>query len=553
MHYRNFGNSKDESGTARLFAQKAIRSIIEVQPKINSLSDLVMLLEVLGYTNKLSKKNGFESLIDLATYVYKIIDVYDYSNYDDDEDFIKQSLAEVPSTIRRVTEGLSMMFPWLGSLVVLMLTGVSLWMIFGLPLEYATALITGVFLGLVITEGILQSFGRLLGFYYIQTNVDEVKRILRRNYSMTGLILAGTMGLIYGIGLYANIPLELVTITAISTLTVALHRASYVIIYALKKIPDLLISYSAAIAALLLVYFYSTEFLPDMITRYIVALSSAFAVLTGFAIYNHFIIIKNTSISPVVTKTPNFYQPESLLSHTLKSRFHVQLWETMPYFLFGTLFFSMLFLDRWLSWIFNPVITSIPGATLFMEFNTIYHSGADPALFVLLPAILLQYVIMGPIYAHMVNFNIKHKISELEKLKKVLNGYYIKTIVAVLISSIFMAIIFNLFATEIMSLIGGSEMSLQIFRTASISNIFVSFFAANFMFMMFFNKIKIALIIAAISITILATTGIFLAQTGFENLTYAYLASAIFASVVSFIYIKTTLKNSVTLIFSKFI
>jgi len=552
MHYTNFGNPKEESGTARLFAQKAIRSIIEVQPKINSLSDLVMLLEVLGYTNNLAKKNGFESLIDLATYVYKIIDVYEYSNYDE-EDFTKQSLVEVPSTIRRVAEGLSMMFPWLGSLVVLMLTGVSLWMIFGLPLEYATALIAGVFLGLVITEGILQSFGRLIGFYYIQTNVDEVKRLLRRNYSMTGLILAGAMGLIYGIGFYANIPLELVTITAVATLTVALHRASYIIIYALKKIPDLLISYSGAIAALLLVYFYSTEFLPDMITRYVVALSSAFAVLTGFAIYNHFLIIKNTSISPVVTKTPNFYKPESLQKYTLKSRFHVQLWETMPYFLFGTLFFSMLFLDRWLSWIFNPVITTIPGANLIMEFNTVYHTGADPALFVLLPAILLQYVIMGPIYALMVNFNIKHKISELEKLKKIMNGFYKKTIVATLISSIFMAVIFNLFAMEIISLIGGSEMSLQIFRTASVSNIFVSFFAANFMFMMFFNKIKIALIIATISITILATAGILLAQTSFENLTYAYLASAIFASVVSSIYLRTMLKNSVTLIFSKFV
>jgi len=153
MPYTNFGNPKEESGTARLFAQKAIRSIIEVQPKINSLSDLLMLLEVLGYTNKMSKKNGFESLIDLATYVYKIIDVYEFPNYDDDEDFIKQSLVEVPSTIRRVTEGLGIMFPWLGSLVVLMLTGVSLWMIFGLPLEYATALITGAFLGLGITEG----------------------------------------------------------------------------------------------------------------------------------------------------------------------------------------------------------------------------------------------------------------------------------------------------------------------------------------------------------------------------------------------------------------
>ena len=153
----------------------------------------------------------------------------------------------------------------------------------------------------------------------------------------------------------------------------------------------------------------------------------------------------------------------------------------------------------------------------------------------------------------MVNFNMRHKISDLEKLKKILNGYYKKTIVATIISSIFMAVIFNLFAIEIISLIGGTEMSLQIFRTASISNVFVSFFAANFMFMMFFNKIKIALIIAAISITILATAGIFFAQTGFENLTYAYLASAIFSSVISFIYLKKMLKNSTTLILSKFV
>jgi len=212
-----------------------------------------------------------------------------------------------------------------------------------------------------------------------------------------------------------------------------------------------------------------------------------------------------------------------------------------------------LFLDRWFSWNFNPVITTISGANLFMEFNSVYHSGADPALFVLLPAILLQYVIMGPIYSIMVNFNMRHKISELEKLKKIMIGFYKKTIVATLISSILMAVIFNLFATEIISLIDGSEMSLQIFRTASISNIFVSFFAANFMFMMFLNKIKIALIIVTISITILAIVGIFFAQTSFENLTYAYLASAIFSSVVSSIYLKTILKNSITFIFSKFV
>ena len=71
MSLTNFGNPKDVSSKARVFAQKAIRSIIEVQPKLNNISDLLMLLEVLGFTNSLARKNGFESLLDLATYIYK--------------------------------------------------------------------------------------------------------------------------------------------------------------------------------------------------------------------------------------------------------------------------------------------------------------------------------------------------------------------------------------------------------------------------------------------------------------------------------------------------
>ncbi len=552
MSLTNFGNPKDVSSKARVFAQKAIRSIIEVQPKLNNISDLLMLLEVLGFTNSLARKNGFESLLDLATYIYKIIDVYDFTDYSED-DFIKDSLIPVPSTIRRVSEGLSLMFPWLGSLVVLMLTGVSLWMIYVLPIEYTTALIIGVFVGLVITEGPLQSFGRLIGFYYGQTNLDEVKRLIKRNYALTFGIMSGAIGIIFGIGIYTNMPIELITITSISLATVSLHRASYVIVYALRRVRDLLASYSGALAALLLVYFYSTDILPDAITRYIVALSTAFGILTAVAIYNHFKMLSNTTISPVAKDTPHFYNPVSIRKNTIKSRFHVQLWETMPYFLSGTFFFLMLFLDRIISWIFNPVITAIPGATVLMEFNTVYHTGADPALFVLLPATLLQYVIMGPIYAHVINFNLKHSLDELDKLKQLLSKFYQKTLAATLISSLGMLLLFNLFETEILSLVAASEVSTQIFKTASIANVFASLLSVNFMFMVFLNKIKIGLIIIMISAAILGVTGFILGQTGFENIVYAYLAATIFGAAVSSIYVKTMFKNSVSVLFSKFI
>ena len=52
---------------------------------------------------------------------------------------------------------------------------------------------------------------------------------------------------------------------------------------------------------------------------------------------------------------------------------------------------------------------------------------------------------------------------------------------------------------------------------------------------------------------ILAIGGFGLGQTGFENISYAYLAATVFATIVSTVYVIPMLKNSMTLLFSKFV
>lgn len=544
-------NTKDLSRDARTFAQKVTRSIIEIQPHVNNLADIVVLLEVLGYSKETVMKNGFENLHDLAKYIYDFI--YSYEDQEQNKEELLKSLSTpIPDTKQRIVEGLSMIFPWLGSLILLFITGVSLWMAWGLPAELTTAFVTGVFLGLVITEGPLQIFARLFTFYYKQDNIDEVKRALKRSYMMIAVILSVTIAVLYTIVMFTHIPFELVTIISISTLTISLHRTSYVIIYALKKLGQLILAYTAAFIALLSVYYLSTELIPDQTTRYFVALCMAFAALSILAVYHHYKILTKSSIAVVAGETPHFYNPVTINDKTIKSRFSIQLWETMPYFLFGIFYFSMLFVDRIISWIFNPTIVT-SGTILPMEFNSTYHAGADLALLVILSTSIIQYVIMTPIYTQVNNMIINLKVSEMKKVEQFLKYRYKLLMMASIVPSVITATILTLMAPEIMAYLGGSETSIQILRTASISNIFISIFAANSMFMMLLNKTKILAILSIIGTFIVVGAGIALAQHTFADVVFAYLLSALITAIVSTIYVGKTMKKAGSILFARYV
>ena len=66
---------------AKVFAQKAARSIAEIQPTgITNILDIVALLESLGYNDKTIQQYGFSNQWNLASYIFNFLDYY----YDDD-------------------------------------------------------------------------------------------------------------------------------------------------------------------------------------------------------------------------------------------------------------------------------------------------------------------------------------------------------------------------------------------------------------------------------------------------------------------------------------
>ena len=541
--------NKELSRDARVFASKTARSIAEIQQSVNNMADVLVFLEVLGYNDRTAKKNGFDNLHELAKYVYNFVDAYDEQRPD-----ASSSAMEVPSTKRRLAESLSMIFPWLGSLVLLFVTGVSLWMAWGLPADVTTVFLAGVFLGLVVTEGLLQNYNRLFSFYYSQTNIGEVKRSIKRSYALAGVILSGTVAVLYGASVLANIPLELATIAAISTVTISLHRVSYVIMYALKKLAHIGISYSIAFATLAGVFFLAPDAIPDVTVRYFAALGSAFAVLSCFAIYHHYKIMGQSSTSIVAKNAPHFYSPLTVNDNTITSRLGVQVLECLPYFVYGTFYFVLLFADRAVAWFFNPAaVAAANGTILPLSFNSVYHIGADLALLVILPVAIIQYVITSPIYALVHNRAITLKVSESKKIDWFLQYSYRKLMAASIAVSIAGAVALNLAAPAIIGELGGSEASLRILAFASAGAVFLSMFAANGVFMIFLGKAKALAQVALAAALIVIVGGVLLAQYGFENAVIAYLAATMFAGLASTVIMKVAIRKAGSLLFARYI
>lgn len=531
----------------RLFAEKAARSISEIQDGVNNIADIVVFLEILGYDDRIAIANGFKNLQHLAKYIYGFTDHYEDKQKAEERHQRNQSLSQIsiPTMRQRFVEAVGINSPWLAALIVLNITGLSLWMAQKLPIAFTTAFTAGVFLGIIVTEGPLQMFSRLFFTAYDQKNYGEIRRVINRSYLTIGLMITCVVAIIFVFSAVARIPLLLTIIASAAVSTISFHRVSYAFIFTLKKVRELLIAYASAFSILLLTYF---VILPSiMLTdkdniaeKYFISLSMSFVALSLFALYYHYKILTKKAISNQSTgPVPQFYTPPSppaiTAEKTIPSNFFVQFWESLPFFLLGIFYFIMIFGDRILSWIFNPnILITENGTKLPLVFNSEYHAGADIALLALIPSSIIQYIVVIPLYALTLNKIETLKVSEITEMNTFLKAKYRQLILLTVISSAVAFLILNIIGADIVvSTFGGSETSLQIMRLASIGNVFIAIFGANSIYMIFLNQSKIVAFTSILSSVVLAIAGGCLGQQGYQNIVIAYLLSSLVAAILS--------------------
>ncbi|MDA4134411.1 MAG: hypothetical protein OK441_02455 [Thaumarchaeota archaeon] len=532
------------------FLEKTARSLVEIQPHLDTVADIVVFLEVLGYTNKQVAEKGFTDLFEFADQLYDYIGRY-AGRGEAGGGLDEREAVKIPSVGRRVAEGLTLSFPWIGSLSVLFLFGVSLWLVWGLPASITTSLIIGLFLGIFASEGPMQLFQRLFAFHYNQANLSEVKRVLKRSYGVLALLAGAVLLLLYASEVAWGIPVSLVELTAIASVSILAHRVSYVVIYALKRYWQLAVSYAAGLTAMVGSYYLLYNIIPLTLNRYLDSLGIAFLVLSVAPIYYDYKVFSSASTSSIDDQIRHSVNPSIVNSRTIRSSFGVQLWENLPYYAFGTLFFSLLFGDRVLAWLFNPNHLA-NGIRLPLEFNSAYHLGADLALIVIFPAAVIQYVVMSPISEHLANLGMTTKVSDAAAVDGFLRERYVLLLALTAVASTSVAAVLFIAGPHIISDLGGSEVSVRILVVAASGNVLISIFMANSLYLTFASRIKSLVVIACVGVTVLVLGGVLLARSGFQDIVYAYFAAAALTAILSSLEVSDVLKSPGRTFFSRY-
>ena len=403
----------------------------------------------------------------------------------------------------------------------------------------------------MVSEGPIQMFQRIFSFNYNQGNVSETKRALKRSYLLLSGLAVGTAGLLFAGGRIEAIPISYVELAVIAAVTILIHRVSYIIIYSLKKFALLVASYTAGFSVLIASYYLMYNLVPQTLPRYLDSLGLAVATLSVLPAYYSYKVFTSKSPYSLTNAPRQTFNPVIVNSRTISSRFGVQLWENLPYYAFGSLFFAMLFGDRVLSWFFNPDHVA-NGIVLPLVFNRTYHLGADLALMVIFPAAVIQYALMVSVSEELSNLTMTIPLTEARKADEFLRARYSQLLLASVFAAAIAAAVLFLLGPDIMRLIGGTVVSLRILQVAALSDVAMSVFLANSLFLIFLGKVKELLFVVTIGVAIVAFFGFIFGRAGFEDIIYAYALAALATATISCIIADSSLKRPGALFFSRF-
>ena len=287
MHIQ-IGHKTAITRESHIFAQKVARSITEIQQRVDSVADILLFLELQAYDDSVAKENGYESLYDLAKHVYPFIDMYSNKNARSKEEYLASQFSKVQSLMRRIPTALVLMFSWVGSFLLLLVIGVALWLVGFTSPDVRTMIMFSSFLGLTVIQGSWNAFNVLFSLHYSQGNIDELKRLLTKTYTINGIIIGVTVTALIIFCILMKLPESTVVISAFMCMAIALHQTSIMIMYALNKLTQLVIAYAIGLLAVFLMFQILGDLIPNYVLRYAIALVISFGIPSAFTIYNHY-------------------------------------------------------------------------------------------------------------------------------------------------------------------------------------------------------------------------------------------------------------------------
>lgn len=416
----------------------------EVIEKTSSPQDkyeIAAILESIGWNDiRVQKTFGVEDVFELSSLIWEMVQQKVKS-----EPFVSavklSKLQNIILIVKSFLRGMIFALPMAISVASMLTLKFSLWSYEYLSTEIATSIAIGTILSFITVGGFTQAIARRGFFYLGQGFYNMAKRItyylMRMGYITS--IIVGTIYLLFNLFFY-NFTIEMLLITMLYYLFLTFNWLSVTVMYILKRE----FTFTALITAgIFLVYILFKILKLNIILSQIISL--AFISIVGFMLIVYFFNKeedkKERGIAPVLPK-------KSIMMYSLA-----------PFFNYGFLYFTFLFIDRIIAWSTNNMYMPY-----IIWFRGDYELGLDFALLTIILPMGFSEVIVTKLMENLQRTQKNSMIQDMKDVRKRYIGIYINNTILISSASIISAFLIYAFISYI------NANSLSIFHTTYLYN-----------------------------------------------------------------------------------
>ena len=524
--------------------RKAVANLLieikERNGKPVNLNVVIATIESLGIREMdIEKDYGFQSIYDLAKYLFKTFGLSSYNNLKND----KQRIAEaknykriaissyitkksVKQFIQENGSGIANFLPVVIQIISIIIFGMSLWTFSEFNNLQATAVVSGVIIGFIVSGGFVQVIGKQVSFYWYNEDFFMAR------HSVVRLIKSGiqTILAIFAISAVLNVILplysfEFVVICFAYALFIGILLLVLSPLYALKQRWVVTVSITAGTLLVLLLHSFTN------ISVYLLHWSGIlFASMISISYLGWF--LKQTLKKK---KASNLVKPKMMLS----------VYRNFNYFFYGIFFFLFVFMDRIIAWS-SSTNRAIP---YLFYYEKDYEIGMDLAiLFYFLLGGVLEFSISS-FSRHLNYYQLIHSYSRYDEFNRKMLKLYFKHIRLLLFSSAGIGILIYLVASQPWGYYAGfnesiSKLSIKVSILGGLGYVFLTIGVLNTLYVYTLNQNRKPLVAMILAVLTNFVIGVFCSRLiSFEYAVVGMLIGSLVFMIITARYAYQFFKN----------
>lgn len=449
-----------------------------LQPE--DLYEIAALLESMGWNDeRVAERFGVEDVFELAQILWqrmqqKIL----FTPFSRVRQYTLTEI--IVELTRNFLRGVIFALPMALSVLSMLTLRFSLWSYENLSVELATSIGVGTILSFITVGGFTQAIARR-GFFYVIQGYYQMARRVTFYFIFIGFIVC----IVICIFLYLFnfiiqvLPFDLLTVAILYYFFLNSIWLSVTVMYILKK--ELTFT-GLLLAGIGIVYLFTAIFgIDKIIVAQLVSLLIVSIVSLGLVIY-YFRKAEQKGEKGIAPKLP---------------KMSVTIYSTLPYFIYGGMYFTFLYVDRVIAWSTHDPA----GMPFFILFRGYYELGLDFALLVLIIPMGMSEVILNKLMNDIQTSQKAFWGYEADKMNRMYVTQYWKRIILISIIAALSAVfvffitryVTNHFPSDVGRILISNPITHSVFLWALIAYVFVAIALMNAVILFSLSQPKFAI------------------------------------------------------------